>query len=112
VHAITHLGGEPCEVLAQVQPWQHVAHRVLPRAHVTQRGGCRQPGRQRLFSRPGARCAEQLEQRASPEHVEVAGIQVRLVQEPLAGVAAARPPVLQPRQALVIERGGSLRPET
>ncbi|MCK7521276.1 MAG: hypothetical protein MZV64_28135 [Ignavibacteriales bacterium] len=88
-----------------------VAHRVLPRAHAAKRGVLRsQPPRYSL-SRLGPRRAEQTRTaslartRRGRRHTGAPGPGTARRPRP------PRPPVVQPPQAEVIERGGSLRAE-
>ena len=99
---------EQRQLLAQIERGRSSATAAC-RARISATGaGARSHARQRLLAGARARRAEQLEQRAGAEEVEIAGVRMRRVDEALAGLAAARPAILEPRQAALVERHGAV----
>ena len=67
-----------------------------------------QPGRQRRLAHPGARDAQQLEERRRPEQIQIARVQVLVVEEAIAGLATGPgPAAVQPRERALVERDGA-----
>ena len=107
-----HLLAEDGQVLPEIEARRQRLHGLLPRAH---RRGIRrrqQPGGERLLAHARPRGAEQLEQRALAEEVEVAGIRMVGVAEARSGAAGARPLPVEAREPSPVVRGAPLGPET
>jgi len=94
--------------LAQVERRCQLRDRVLPVVHFVQRGRLFEPFRQSLFTRTRTGDREQLEAGAPPEEVQVVGVQVMLVAEPLAWFTGADPAVLDPTEAEFVEADRTL----
>ena len=84
------------QVFAQVGARGELRDRLLARAHGRGLSRRLQPGRQRLLAHPGARGAQQLEERRRPEQIEIARVQVLVVEEAIAGLAARARPIGRP----------------
>ncbi len=101
------LSGEG-EVLAQVEARAQLRDGPLPFAHLAHRGGAPQPARERLLPRTGARRADELEERAVAEEIQVGRVRVRVVLEAFAGLARPGPAVLDAREAALVESDRAL----
>ena len=105
VHARARLFGQDGQFLPQVHSRPQFIHRFLPGPYGVRRGRLQQPARQRILADVRPRRAQQLEQRALPEQVEVPRIGMGRVQIHCAAFSAAGPRAIQARQTpLVVPR--------
>ena len=96
------LGREDVERFTEVDPLAQFGDCCLPRQHFFGAGRRTQPVGQGLFAGFGAGGVDQLEQRAAPEQVEVACVEMR-TEEAGAVRSGAGPRAVEPRQpALVV----------
>ena len=110
VHRRRHLLAEDGQVLSEIEVGRQRLHGLLPRAH---RRGIRrseEPGGQRVLAHARPRGAEQLEQRALAEEVEVAGVRMVGVAKARPGAAHARPLSIEAREPALVERDDPLGP--
>jgi len=108
MHRGADVGAEQRQVLAQIEARAQLVHCRLARADLVGRRGGEQPGGQRLLAGSRARGAQQLEQRAAPEQIQVVGVGMGGWAEALARLATAGPRVLQPIKAAPVERDRTL----
>ena len=98
------------EILAQIQPRRQLLHRCLPPEHHGHVGRRQQPGGQRLLPHDGAGAAQQLEERARAEEIQVGGVGMVRIEEARAGAPAAGCPAIKARQSALVERLSTLCP--
>src|SRR5207248_601174 len=96
IDADRHVVAQQRQLLAQVELWGQLRDRALAGADLVGAGRAPQPARECVLAGARARRAEQLEERARPEEVEVGGIGVVGVEEALAGLPLAGPGVVEP----------------
>ena len=90
-------------MLPQVERGTELPHGLLPRAHFGRLGGRCQPSCECLLAGVGASQRQQLEQRPGAEQIEIVGIDVTVVAETLARLAASSPAIFEPRQSALVE---------
>ena len=98
IHAGARLFARDRQVLAQIQARPQLVHRALPCARRFGRGGRQQPARQRIFADVRPRGAQQFEQRAFAEQVQIHRIRMLGGEVTVACLARAGPLFVQPRQ--------------
>ena len=106
-----HLLAEDGQVLSEIEVGRQRLHGLLPRAHRRGIRGREQPGGERLLAHARPRGAEQLEQRALAEEVEVAGIGMVGIVKARPGAAGARPLPVEAREPAPVERDEPLGAE-
>ena len=104
------VGAQQLQVLAEVEARPKLVDRLVPLGHRLDRRRGQQPRREHLLAGAGPRGAQELEQRALAEEVQVAGVRVIRIEEPQPGDARARPAAVQPGQPLAVELHGPGRP--
>ena len=107
MHGGAHLSTGGSQLLAQLQPCQEVAHRLLPARDLGAPGGCPEPAREDLLTGLGLRRAQELKERAFPKQVQVLGEEVIRVGEPVSPRPEPRPPVLESCDAVFVPRDGA-----
>ena len=78
------------EVLPQVEARRERRDRALPGAQLVRRRGREEPRREPLLARAGPGRAEELEQRALPEEIEILRVRVRRIGERVARASRSR----------------------
>jgi hypothetical protein len=103
LHAGIDVDAGQCELFAQVQFGSEFRDCLLPRVNFTRIRGRFQPAGQRRLAGARARDRQQLEERALAEQVEIVRVRMVIVAKAIAGLPAADPAVLEPRQAALVE---------
>ncbi len=97
VDVLVHRLGEPPQLLAEVETVAQLGDRLLALADGRDLGGGEQPAREAVLAGRRARGAQQLEQRAGSEQIEIDRVGMVLVEEARAGRSGRRP--IDPRCA-------------
>ena len=91
--------GESPQLFAEVEAVAQLGDRLLALADRVDLGGREQPAREAVLAGRRARGAQELEQRAGSEQIEIDGIGMMLVEEARAGRSDPRPAILDAREA-------------
>ena len=107
IDAGAHVLAEHGEVLAQIQARRERGHRALAGAGLGRRGRVEEPRGEPLLAGTRARGADELEQRAAAEQIEIERVGVRGIRKPIAGVPGAREPPVHAGERGLVERDGA-----
>ena len=110
VDACGDVGSRQRERFAQVERGRELGDGVAPGGDFLRRGRVRQPVGERFLAGARPRQRQQLEQRAAAEDVQVVGVQMTVVAKTVARLAGAGPPILDAREAALVELNGRVVP--
>src|SRR4029453_9663555 len=95
------------ECFAKIQRFAKLRDRFLSLAYGGDAGRSAQPSREQLFAEMRAGARKQLEERGTPEDIEVARVQMIFGKEALSRCPNAVPCIFESRYAMVVKRDGS-----
>jgi hypothetical protein len=104
------LPAEQRQVFPQADPTPQLGDRRLTLANLVRWRGFQQPTGQRILARLGTRLAQQFEDRAYAEEIEIARMNVFAVSIALARLTGPRPGPVQSRQSSLMEDDATIRP--